>query len=109
MPGKKIEFTGSQADLKMGPRNMIQDGFSHGTVEMTGSEAMLSQRTTPLGDYSGRFAKNDRGGSLHMTGSEADLKVKSEHRGWESASTPISDNSQNAEDTTSSFRNGRGK
>lgn len=107
MPSKKIEFTGSQADLKMGPRNMVQDGFSHGTTEMVGSAAMLSQRSSMMG----RFDKHvrDGGGRLQMVGSEADMNPNGQHRGWESYSTPISDNSMGVEERESGFRNGRGK
>ncbi len=94
----KVQMTGSEADLSKGPRDMRADAFLGGTVEMIGSESDLSRRTTPMQE----FNKGVRGGKTEMIGSEADLSYKPQ-RGWNSYSTPISENTLESEQVASSY------
>lgn len=103
MAKDRIQMVGSEADLQNGPDDMRQSAFPGGTVQFTGSEASLSRRTTPMGV----FDKGVRGGMVEMTGSGAEVNRKP-IRGWESYETPISQNSQNPENTDSGYpRSGR--
>jgi len=98
MASDKIQMTGSKADLTKSPRDMRQSAFTGGTVYMTGSEAELPHRTTPMGE----FDKHVRGGTVEMTGSGAEVN-RTPVRGWDSYETPISENSENSESASSSY------
>ena len=98
MANNRIQMVGSESDLQNGPDDMRQSAFPGGTVEFTGSEASLSRRTTPMGV----FDKGVRGGMVEMTGSGAEVN-RTPVRGWESYETPISQNSQNSENTGSGY------
>ena len=102
MAKDRIQMIGSEADTTPGsPNDMRQSAFSGGTVEFTGSEAMLSKRTTPMGV----FDKGVRGGTVEMTGSGAEMN-RTPVMGWESYETPISENSEAASASVSGYPRG---
>ncbi len=101
---KRVEMIGTEADLqRSSPLDMRQSAFPGGTLEMTGSEAGLSRSTTPMGV----FDKGVRGGKVEMIGSECDLN-RAPHRGFESYSTPTSENTKAPQESISGWpRSGR--
>lgn len=96
----KVTMIGDEMDLKGGPMDMRQDSFSHGTIQETGSQADLNAGTTPLGVFDKHV--RDGGGKLTMIGDEMEMD-RTPHRGWESASTPISKNSLGVDSKQSSY------
>lgn len=95
----RIQFVGSEADLQSGPDDMRNDNFPGGMVEFVGSEAELSRKTDPMGV----FDKHVRGGTVQFIGSEAECN-RTPRRGWQSYTTPISQNSDTPEASVSSYR-----
>lgn len=95
----RVQFVGSQADLQNEPRDMRNDNFAGGLVEFVGSEAELSRRTDPMGV----FDKHVRGGMVEWIGSEAECD-RTPRRGWQSFSTPISENTEPPQMAVSSYR-----
>ncbi len=94
----RVEMIGSEMDLQRGPDDMRQSAFPGGTVQMTGSEAVMVHQTTPMGE----FDKHVRGGTTEWIGSQVDLN-KTPQRGWTSYPTPISQNTENPQGTGSSY------
>jgi len=93
-----VQIVGSQADLDKSPHNQVLDSFAGGTVQMIGSEAELSHKTTPMGE----FNKGIKGGRVDMVGSMTELN-RAEHRGYESWETPLADASYNPTGTKNSY------
>lgn len=105
MAKDRIQMVGSEAELEKGPRDMRNIAFTGGMVEMVGSEAEMPHRTQPQG----QFDKGVRGGKVEMIGSEVVFN-RTPVRGWESYSTPISDNSETPQSSVSGFPSaGRGR
>lgn len=105
MAKDRIQMVGSEADTTPGsPNDMRQSAFPGGTVQFTGSEAGLSKRTTPMGE----FDKGIRGGKVEMIGSETELN-RTPVRGWESYETPVSRNSENSNTGNSGYPRGGSK
>lgn len=96
---KSIQMTGSEVDLKEGPRDMRQTWGGKSTIQEVGSAADMTRGITPMG----QFDKHVRGGRMQFIGDDTDLKGREAHRGWESYSTPISDNSQTPTDKASGY------
>lgn len=93
------EMVGSMADLKKSPKDMRNDLFQSGTIQMVGSMADLTKRTVPQGQYD----KHTQNGMMEMIASEADLN-RTPRRGWQSYETPISDNSETSMASISGYR-----
>jgi hypothetical protein len=99
MAKDRIQMIGSEADTTPGsPNDMRQSAFRGGTVQFTGSEAELSKRTTPMGE----FDKHVRGGRLEMIGSGAECN-RTPRRGWDSYETPLSQNSEEETNRVSGY------
>lgn len=96
-----IQKVGTDMDLKQGPLNVVQKGFEHGRVQMTGSAAELSRRTTPMGE----FDKHISGGTMEMMADKECTVSRTPRRGFESYNTAMSDNSQTPDSNKSSFEN----
>ena len=94
----RVQMVGSEADLMKGPDDMRQSAFAGGMLEMIGSEASLSKRTTPMGE----FDKHVRGGREEWTGSMTEMN-RTPRRGWDSWPTPISENSEPPESSISGY------
>lgn len=85
-----IDMIGSEADLKYGSPCDVRlrtPGIPAGTMQMTGSEALLQRKADPPE----LFEKNVAGGKIDMIGSSAELAPTSSHQqGWDSHDTPLS-------------------
>tara|TARA_R110000868_G_scaffold58624_2_gene180835 strand:+ start:9967 stop:10290 length:324 start_codon:yes stop_codon:yes gene_type:complete len=101
----KIQLIGTGMDLSDGPEDMISTAFGGGTVQMTGSESDLSRTTDPMGV----FNTGVRGGKVQAENASMVDLDRTPHRGWDSYSTPISENSKNPDGSTSSYPNAGGR
>lgn len=104
MANSKIQMVGSEQELSKGPDDMRQSAFPGGMVQMTGSDASLSRRTTPMGV----FDKHISGGMTQTFATTVDLN-RTAHRGWDSYDTPMSDNSETPDSSMSGFPSGGSK
>jgi hypothetical protein len=105
----RVQMVGSEADLMNGPDDMRNSAFSGGEVQMVGSEAVISRRTTPMGSFDGEYSKNiGKSGSLEIIGSEVEFN-RTPVRGFESYPTPISQNSETPGESISGYPRTAGK
>jgi hypothetical protein len=104
----RIDMTGTEMDLKSGPRDMRTDTFTGGEVQMDATMANISKRTDPMGRFDGAYDKHVAGGKVEMQDEGVPLHQKP-NRGWDSYETPMSTNSEGVDSRSSGYPTPKGR